>query len=800
MKKLTKLLLLTLLLCVTASCFACNKKSDTVKAFFYSNNELIAEIEVKSGSVPDVSSIKTPEKAETETCTYKFVGWMPELGEITEDTVYAAVFKEEKKTTPDDDTVTATFYNGDELVATLKVKSGEVPDVSSIKTPEKAETETSTFVFSGWSPEVGAITADTTYVAQFNEVFKQCAVTFYSLGSVFSEVMVDYDQTVAAPATAPKYSDETRKFVGWSLDNETAVDLTAYKIKEETNFYALFELLEFSELFKLDFNLVDIDTDMTLLYGAIDAGAGQFTRTEVEGQTVLYLMRQTWGTYGLKFDSEFIKAAQDAGKSFVKITFAHIAHANGSASEFYPYFSSDNGNTLTKYNTGAFEATKGTATAEYVTGWFELKEPLENENCVYGIRGLSLEHKFYISEISFHDSMPQVKKEFNVAFYALDQKVSEYKLEEGEFAVAPETNPVYPDGTRKFVGWSVDKINAIDLTAYEVTADTDFYALFEVDYNELLKTDFNLVNVDTDLTMLYGAFDAGAGQFTRTEVEGKTVLYAMRKSWGSYALKFNNDLIKAAQAAGKTCVKVTYAHIAHANGSQSEFKPFFTDGTANQTCTVNGFAASKGTATAEYSTSWFTLDKELKDENCAYGFGSLNLEHKFYISEISFHTVYEKIISGGFNLVEEDKDLTMLYGAFEAGAGQFTRTEVEGKTVLYAMRKTWGSYALKFNNDLIKAAQAAGKIHVKVTYAHIAHANGSQSEFKPFFTDGTANQACTVNGFAASKGTATAEYSTSWFTLDKEIKDENCAYGFGSLNLEHKFYISEISFHTEQPA
>ena len=637
MKKLTKLFLLTLLLCVTASCFACNKKSDTVKAFFYSNNELIAEIEVKSGSVPDVSSIKTPEKAETETCTYTFVGWMPELGEITEDTVYAAVFKEEKKTTPDDDTVTATFYNGEELVATLKVKSGEVPDVSSIKTPEKAETEKSTFVFSGWSPEVGAITADTTYVAQFNEVFKQCAVTFYSLGSVFSEVMVDYDQTVAAPATEPKYSDGTRKFVGWSLDNETAVDLTAYKIKEETNFYALFELLEFSELFKLDFNLVDIDTDMTLLYGEVSGGS-EYTRTEEGGQTVLYLMRKTWADYDLKFNNEFIRAAQDAGKIYVKVTYAHLGHANGTASEFYPFYSTDNVNTYTKYTSNGFEASKGTDTIEYVTGWFELKEPLENENCVYGIRGLALEHRFFISEISFHDSMPQVKKEFNVAFYALDQKVSEYKLEEGEFAVAPETNPVYPDGTRKFVGWSVDKINAIDLTAYEVTADTDFYALFEVDYNELLKTDFNLVNVDTDLTMLYGAIEAGAGLFTRTEVEGKTVLYAMRKTWGSYALKFNNELIKAAQAAGKIYVKVTYAHIAHANGSQSEFKPFFTDGTANQACTVNGFAASKGTATAEYSTSWFTLDKEIKDENCAYGFGSLSLEHIFYIKEISFHS------------------------------------------------------------------------------------------------------------------------------------------------------------------
>lgn len=406
MKKLTKLLLFVLLLCITAACFACNKKSGTVKAFFYSNNELIAEIEVKSGSVPDVSSIKTPEKAETETHTYKFVGWMPELGEITEDTVYAAVFKEEEKTTPDDGMVTATFYNGNELVATIKVKSGEVPDISSIRTPEKAETETRTYVFSGWSPEVGAITQNTIYIAQFDEVFKQCAVTFYSLGSVFSEVMVDYDETVAAPATEPKYSDDTKKFVGWSLDNETAVDLTTYKIKEETKFYALFELLEFSELFKIDFNLVDIDTDLTLLCGKVSGGS-QYNRTQVNGETVFYLMRKAWADdYDLRFNNDFIKAAQEAGKIYVKVTYAHLAHANGSLSEFKPYFTADGGETRQGCTVTGFAASTGTATTEYSTSWFVLDKEITDENCYYGFGSLNLEHRFFISEISFHAEQP----------------------------------------------------------------------------------------------------------------------------------------------------------------------------------------------------------------------------------------------------------------------------------------------------------------------------------------------------------------------------------------------------------
>ena len=96
MKKLTKLLAFLLLITMACAFFAC-KGNETVKAYFYSNNELIAEFDVKSGEAPDVSSIKTPVKAETETSTYTFVGWMPEIGKITEDTVYAAIFKEEKK-------------------------------------------------------------------------------------------------------------------------------------------------------------------------------------------------------------------------------------------------------------------------------------------------------------------------------------------------------------------------------------------------------------------------------------------------------------------------------------------------------------------------------------------------------------------------------------------------------------------------------------------------------------------------------------------------------------------------------
>ena len=158
---------------------------------------------------------------------------------------------------------------------------------------------------------------------------------------------------------------------------------------------------------------------------------------------------------------------------------------------------------------------------------------------------------------------------------------------------------------------------------------------------------------------------------------------------------------------------------------------------------------------------------------------------------------YTELFESDFNLVGVDSDMSILYGAIEAGAGHYSHTTINDEEVLYLQRLTWGDYELKFANDFIKAAQDAGKIYVKVTYAHV-HSAGAVSEFKPFYTadGGKNNQACAKNGFDATAGTATIEYVTGWFALDKEIVDENCAYGFRSLSLEHKFYIKEISFHS----
>lgn len=63
-------------------------------------------------------------------------------------------------------TYTITWKNGDEVLATDTVPYGDTPEYSG-ETPIKAEDGEYTYDFSGWSPEVAAVTGDAVYTAQF---------------------------------------------------------------------------------------------------------------------------------------------------------------------------------------------------------------------------------------------------------------------------------------------------------------------------------------------------------------------------------------------------------------------------------------------------------------------------------------------------------------------------------------------------------------------------------------------------------------------------------------------------------
>ena len=133
---------------------------------------LIDETKVAYGEMPTHAD---PTLEDSETHSYVFKGWEPELVPVTGKATYTAVFDEVPKDpkpeeTPEGEetTYTITWLNDEgKVIDTTTVKAGEVPAHDA---PEKAATEQYTYVFSGWTPEPAPAEANAAYTAVFEAV------------------------------------------------------------------------------------------------------------------------------------------------------------------------------------------------------------------------------------------------------------------------------------------------------------------------------------------------------------------------------------------------------------------------------------------------------------------------------------------------------------------------------------------------------------------------------------------------------------------------------------------------------
>lgn len=111
-------------------------------------------------------------------------------------------------------TITFNNYDGTQLQSTA-VKKGATP-VYSGTTPTKAEDESYTYSFTGWSPAITKVTADATYTATFSSTPK--AVTYYYIDpETGEETSVS---SASAPADPADYDDEDNHytFTKWVAD------------------------------------------------------------------------------------------------------------------------------------------------------------------------------------------------------------------------------------------------------------------------------------------------------------------------------------------------------------------------------------------------------------------------------------------------------------------------------------------------------------------------------------------------------------------------------------------------------
>ena len=150
---------------------------------------------VKYGAEPEYNG-ETPTKAADAQYTYTFTGWEPTVSAVTGDVTYTAVFS---KTLNE---YTVTWKNGDTVLKTEQVAYGATP-VYSGETPTKAGDAQYSYTFTGWDPEIEAVTGAVTYTATFDQTVNTYTVTWKNWDdTVLKTDTVEY-------GTVPKYTGET---------------------------------------------------------------------------------------------------------------------------------------------------------------------------------------------------------------------------------------------------------------------------------------------------------------------------------------------------------------------------------------------------------------------------------------------------------------------------------------------------------------------------------------------------------------------------------------------------------------
>ena len=145
-------------------------------------------------------------------------------------------------------TYTATFknYDGTTLQTVNNVRYGATPSYTAAE-PTKAEDETNRYEFSGWSPALGAISANTVYTAQFTAIPK----TYYTIMTVVSptgkgtvEGSGSYESGTQVTLTATS-DDACYVFDHWA-DNDSTTPTRKVTVSGDATYTAVFTALKYT--------------------------------------------------------------------------------------------------------------------------------------------------------------------------------------------------------------------------------------------------------------------------------------------------------------------------------------------------------------------------------------------------------------------------------------------------------------------------------------------------------------------------------------------------------------------------
>lgn len=177
-----------------------------------------------------------PEKAPDATTEYIFDGWsltsggskLASLPQVTAEATYFALFRSE----PRKYTVIWKNYNGVVLETDEKVPVGTTPTYDGAE-PTKPADASGTYEFTGWNPEVAAVTGDAEYTATFAKIGPKYTIIWKDADGTVLETdnnvpentIPTYDGATPVKAADAQY---TYTFSGWTPSVVSAVANATY--------------------------------------------------------------------------------------------------------------------------------------------------------------------------------------------------------------------------------------------------------------------------------------------------------------------------------------------------------------------------------------------------------------------------------------------------------------------------------------------------------------------------------------------------------------------------------------------